>query len=55
MCWNDDGRILGNDTSSLLSSFLHDKASKTSQVNVIAFGESAFYGGHEGFNGVLNL
>lgn len=53
--WNNDGRILGNDSSSFLSAFLHDETSKSSQINVVSFRKGTFYRGHEGFNRVLYL
>ena len=54
MSRNSDGLSLGDVTSSLLSSFLNNKTTKSSQINVVTVYHRAFYTIHKFFNDSLN-
>ena len=54
VCGDDDGGVLGDVTTSLLSTFFDNEATKTTEVDVFAFGERLLNNIHEFFNGSLD-
>ena len=51
---DDNGGVLADVTASLLGTFLHDEAAKTTQVDVLALGKALFDDSHKLLNGGLD-
>lgn len=55
MLIDNDGRVAGNVTSDFLLTFLIDKTSETSDVNILPCGHIIFNNGEKCFNGSRNI
>ena len=54
VCGDDDGGVLGDVTTSLLSTLFDNEATKATEVDVLAFGERLLNNIHKLFNGSLD-
>ena len=53
VCRDDDGRVLGDVTCSLLCAFLDNETTKTAKIDVLTLCEGSLYAIHETFNDFL--